>query len=186
MKRTVPAIVLSLVVGGVSSLASAGGVKTDAHHTKTASHRLHVPVKRRVWVASRPADTAARVVTQWSGVHEDKSSTVLVRVVDTTICLDANTDYLRQGENRIDQNHFIPAAQRLHHSLNAEPAKIVRNHDAHRTHSRSLIHPSMILLKPKQLMDRPPKWKQHGIPSVPRPPKKQQRLMAFADTATID
>lgn len=147
------------------------------------AHQLQVPVKRRVWVASRPGADPAAITSRPMGLHTHTADLVAVRVVNTTIYLDPNADYTHQGEHRIDSDHTIVAAQRLYRSLNAKPARVIRKDPSHRhrvTAAAGLIVPRAVITKPSGKQPSP-KAKKIQIPSVPGPPKKKpSRLMAYA------
>lgn len=158
----------------LAPLATAG---TGNHDDK--AHRMG---NRRVWVYT-PAAKPARVITKSTGAYADRSDLIKVRVVDTTVYLDADADYIRGEENPISANHYIPAAQRLYRSLNAKPARIVQNSRAGESYDMPVMQPRMIFLKPEHLRRQRPdagKKKRIQIPSVPAPPKKDARLMAMS------
>ncbi len=147
--------------------------------TNGKAHRMG---NRRVWVYT-PAVKPARVITKSTGAYADRAEQIKVRVIDTTVYLDADADYIRGEENRISANHYIPAAQRLYHSLNAKPARIVQNSRAVEHFDIPVMQPRMIFLKPNHLRRQRPddgKRKRVPIPSVPAPPKKNTRLMAMS------
>ncbi len=154
-----------------------------------AEHRLYTPVKRRVWVVRRQhSGTSVVTSARLKQIQPSHREPIAVRVVNSTIYLDPQADYIRQGEHRIDANHYIPTAQRLYRSLNARPARIIRREDyrrpvRHRRIERSTRRQA-IFVKPFN-KPRDAKPKKTPIPTVPRPPQKSSRLLAMSANAPI-
>ena len=152
---------------------------------RSRAHRVHTPHKRRVWVAvQKPARARVTHFHHLPRFDVPQRELVEVQLIQSTIYIDPNADYLHQGNGRIDANSIIPTAQRLYRSLSAKPARIVVRNEAHRAPQRrrsTVSRPHMILMKPPHLQ-KPNRNKKPGkrqIPSVPGPPKKQPRLMAM-------
>ena len=171
------------VTGSLASLSLASESQTPRRTARI--HRLHTPVKRRVWVAAdSPVVEVSSMTHRPMRLQATDATRVAVRVVNTTIYIDPNADYIHQGANRVDANGIIPAAQRLFRGLNAKPARIIRRADMDRpsaseTTSRPVV-PHMILMKPPHLTEPRHKSKKIPIPSVPGPPKeKHLRLLSL-------
>lgn len=74
-----------------------------------------------------------------------------VRINQTTVYLDPNKDYLRQGPHLIDSDQYIPRAQRLWHTLVRSRAQLILPGDRQEVETRStkLPVPRAIFLKPQ-------------------------------------
>ena len=186
--------VLLAGLGVFTASAQAGEMVVTGRDATVRAHRVYSPVKRRVWVSSRLAARPASIVSKPMNLDTHHDDLIEVRVVNTSIYIDPNADQMHQGENRIDENHHIPAAQRLYRSLNAKPARIITRNDHRRQAPQPRTRPSMILMRPSSMpemhMDTPRlrvprKLKKKTIPSVPSPPKKRQRLIAMTTTPPV-
>ena len=147
------------------------------------AHRLYNQGRRLIWIASTHKPARIVINNQMATPHAKEQRLYEVNIHGfTTIYMDPKADYRRQGANPIGDDHHLLAAQQLIRSLNAKPARIVRNPNSGRTTHLAVIHPQMILLKPDALL-RPgqtqPRLKKIEIPMVPAPPKKKARLMAM-------
>jgi len=167
------------------ALAEVEYVSQQNVHRSVDRHRLARPFKRRIYVDAPAAQHAVSVASRDTVYYAGTPKRFRVLVVNTPIVVEADTDYLHQGEFRIDQDHHIPAAQRLYRSLTAKPARIVRNNRSRTDRpTTASIQPRMIFLKsgpgPHNPNARPNK--KGPIPTVPAPPRqnKRERLMASA------
>ena len=70
-----------------------------------------------------------------------------VRVVNTTVWLDSEKDYIRQGFYKIDENHHIPAAHRLARSRRAPRARTSWGSYTGGSDSQRTIRPYMIFME---------------------------------------
>jgi len=182
------AMVCSMIAVGFVSPANAACSDQD-HEVSSKAYRLYTPVKRRIWIAGRTAAPITSIRTQ-PRFHTPQRDLVEVQLINTTIHIDPNADYIRQGEYRVDANSSIPAAQRLYRSLMAKPSRIIRRADADqpkRMVSRPVFRPHAIMMRPQELKRRTPNKnktrRKRDIPTVPGPPKKKpHRLMAAVDT----
>jgi len=147
------------------------------------AHRLYNQGRRHIWIASTPKPARIVVNNPMAAPAAEKPRLYEVNINGTTIYLDPDADYRRQGAHPIGEDHHLLAAIQLIRSLNAKPARIVRNPNRGKTTHIAVIRPQMILLKPDALL-RPgrsqPRLKKIEIPMVPAPPKKKNRLMAMA------
>ena len=179
------AMLCMAVLGILIPQTSLAAESNTARVVRSKAHRVHTPHKRRVWVAVRqPAQEPVTTVHHLPRFDVPQRELVEVQLIQTTIYIDPNADYLSQGNGRMDANGIIPTAQRLYRSLSAKPARIIVRQDAPRTIRRlrsSVIRPHMIMMKPQHL-HKPNQKKKPGkrrIPTVPGPPKKQPRLMVM-------
>ena len=183
MNRTIAVLVGSFVISSMTVSLSAAATQDSKRIIHGRAHRIHTPVKRRIWIATPTTAHPSRIVTRSSYTHTPAAepSHFEVQLVNTTITLDPTANYMRQGEYPIDENHSLPTAQRLYRSLTAKPARVIRKR-GHAPRTAVNTMPQIIIMKqpvvPTEGLRR--NWKQKQIPSVPRPPKKHRRMMAMA------
>ena len=152
----------ALVVGAAAAIAWAAPARAqdgDVRIYTSADHHRSVAVHRGVTDAN---DRRARVF--WA---EDGLAKVVVNHQTHYVYLDE--DYIRQGHFKIDENHWLPASQRLARRLANPGAYIVVNEQARRQNAvaeHRVIKPLFIIESPK---DRSPK--QDKTPAKPFPGK---------------
>ena len=146
-------------------------VNRPGAHAVTHSRPIRARIARMV--TRHVADPNASVSRELSEqpVHPHL---IEVQVVNTTIWLDPEKDYIRQGFYKIDENHHIPAAQRLARSLRAPGARTYWGSHAGTHDSARTIRPFMILMKPQ--------FRNAPLPARPQqvPDRKRNAKLAFA------
>jgi hypothetical protein len=117
-------------------------------YTVTHSRPGRAAVRGTQVITRRVVEPAATVGRQLSEqpVHPHL---IEVRVVNATVWLDPDKDYIRQGHYKIDENHHIPAAQRLARSLMALPARTYWGSMDSQSALVNGVKPHMILMKPQ-------------------------------------
>ena len=115
---------------------------TNSRLLRPSARYMHV-VRRGV---ADPAAVVSREVAE-QPVHEHL---VEVRMINTTVWLDPQKQYIRRGSHyKIDHNHSIPAAARLARSLLAGQAHTVWGSGHLSEPAPQVFQPQMILLKPQ-------------------------------------
>ena len=170
MQRGIVASSWVIVALGATMVPAVVAIAQDCAYTVTANGQ--------VWSAAH----GVRVITQQVAVLATTVSCALgdqpvhphlieVQVVNTTIWLDLKKDYIRQGHYKIDENHFIPAAQRLARSLRAGHAYTIWGSQRQVQERSKTIHPHMILMKPKFRHLPQPRQAPPVVPGSERSPK---------------
>ena len=115
------------------------------------------PIRSRTArVVTRHVVDSAAVVSRELSDQPVHPHLIEVRVVNTTVWLDPDKDYIRQGFYKIDENHHIPAAQRLARSMRAPRARTYWGSEPGAFGPSRTIRPYMILMKPQFKHAAPP------------------------------
>lgn len=184
MKKMI--IVLWMLLVWVIAVSATFAAEDFGHITPAnlgRAHRLYTQGPRDIWIASTHKPARIIVNNPTAAPEAEKPRLYEVNIHGfASIYIDPNADYTHQGQHQIgDENHLL-VAQRLIRSMNAKPARIVRNPNRGRSTPHAVVHPQMILLKPDALLRQDqsqPRQKKIEIPMVPAPPKKKTRLMAM-------
>ncbi len=129
------------------------------------------PIRTRTAQAiTRHVVDSASVVSRELSDQPVHPHLIEVQVVNVTVWLDPEKDYIRQGFYKIDENHHIPAAQRLAWSLRAPRARTYWGSNSGTYDSQRTIRPFMILMKP-QFRNAPLPARPQQIPARKRKPK---------------
>lgn len=102
---------------------------------------------------------------------------ITLQIVNTVTTISPHADYQTRGRGRLDDNHFVLQAQRLHHSLTAEPVVVIRGSGMMDAGSLSMIKPLLII--PIRRQDGNPL--DGVIPMVPEPARSGSRQMVMAE-----
>ncbi len=152
----------------IASIAAVAAVICPSNVSAANRPSAHAVTHSRP-IRSRTARVVTRhVVDRAALVSRDLSEQpvhphlIEVQVVNTTIWLDPDKDYIRQGFYNIDENQHVPAAQRLALSLRAPRARTYWGSRSRAYDSQHTIRPFMILMKPQ-------------FRNAPMPARPQQR-----------
>jgi len=166
------------VVGTGTAVAWAGGygdariVRND-QLTRPVTHRFNENSVLHLGVVQRPVTQSAALVSRALSDQPVHEYLVEVNVVNTTIYLDPQKDYYRQGQYRIGEDHHILRALRLHAALTARPARVIRHTPSGQSaRETDGIEPVMIINKGElfQRKDRP-------TPTTPKQDKLFDRVV---------
>ena len=140
--------------GAAATWAGEARIVRPEGQTGPKVYRVHTSPRRQVHLVERAVTNSAAVVSRELAEQPVHEHLVEVRVVHTTIYLDPEKNYIRQNQYRIDEDHHILKALRLHAALSAKPARVIRNEAAgEMTDETATITPVLIIDK----KDLPPK-----------------------------
>lgn len=164
------------VLCGLVGICAHASQATAASYGPTArarAYQVDPDSVRRVQIITRQIVEPSAVVSPELSDQPVHPHLIEVRVVNLTIYLDPDADYLHQGYSSIDDKHFIIEAQRLYRSLNAKPARVIWGRDhVTRPDPQATIEPIVILRAPPNTPASKPQFEQPApIPVVPIAPK---------------
>ncbi|MEE9212589.1 MAG: hypothetical protein V3U29_08045 [Phycisphaeraceae bacterium] len=136
-----------------------------------SEYRVH-DTPQHLYLVQRSVTESAAVVSRALSEQPVHKHLVEVRVVNTTIYLDPDVNYIRQGQYRIDDDHFILKALRLHASLTAKPARVIRHPQAGDMTEPVSIEPRLIIYKGDL-----PERRVKPAPARPKPDKPIDRVV---------
>lgn len=167
----------SCIIASLATLGSVAPLMADVE--VITAHRLSRGDHARVYVVTRPIVVPAATVSRELSEQPVRPHLVEVQLVNTTIFLDPDADYVNTGVNRIDENHSLIKAQRLARSLRAyaNSVRVIHGMDAHEVINPHAIRPSMIMMKPRL---GPAPAQPGDMPAVPQPPEKDLKTKSVA------
>ena len=180
-KLSVACAGLALAIGAVNANAEDALIIRGGENlvdVRRVEHHLHRGEGRRltkvvmIEVEDRVHTVAkARALSGMTNKHD----LIHVELVHENVLLDPDKDYIRQNEYAINENDLIPQAQRLAKSLRANKAEVIFGSPT------AVQMMDVTEAKPLFIIESPQGAPKKVIPSVPAPPKKQDKpLVALA------
>jgi hypothetical protein len=133
-----------LVAVGISLVGLTGEVRAES--SKTHTYRVDGNHKNSVYIVTRQVVAPSAVVSRELREQPVYTDLIELKVVNTTIMIDPDEDYIHQSTNAIDDKQFIPTAQRLYRSLTAKKAHVIWGKESTKRDAHALdIQPIMII-----------------------------------------